>query len=157
VHSSQLVWRRVFVRYLGFIAAANLAWEIVQLPLYRIWQTGSTGEIAFAVAHCTGGDVLIALAAVTLALAGVGRDTWPAETYVRVAAVATVIGLGYTTYSEWLNTEVRQSWAYASSMPTLPLLGTGLAPLAQWLILPPLGFWLVRRSFRFRSVGALSQ
>ncbi|WP_205527550.1 hypothetical protein [Halomonas sp. JS92-SW72] len=30
-------------------------------------------------------------------------------------------------------------------MPTLPLLGTGLAPLLQWLLLPPLIVWLARR------------
>jgi hypothetical protein len=30
-------------------------------------------------------------------------------------------------------------------MPRLPLLGTGLAPLLQWLLIPPLVAWLVRR------------
>lgn len=155
MHPGKTIWRRVLVRYLCFIAVANLAWETVQLPLYTIWQTGSPGELTFAVVHCTAGDVLIALAALTLALALVGRDTWPTETYVRVAAIATALGVGYTLYSEWLNTEVRQSWAYAPAMPTLPLLRTGLAPVAQWLVLPPLGFWWVRRALRPGSSGAL--
>lgn len=139
------MWRRVLIRYLGFIAVANLVWEVAQLPLYTIFQTGRPGALAFAVVHCTAGDVLIALAALALALALVGRDTWPADAYVQVAAAATVIGVGYTVYSEWLNTGVRQSWAYAPAMPTLPLLGTGLAPVAQWLVLPLLGFWWARR------------
>jgi hypothetical protein len=55
-----------------------------------------------------------------------------------VAVVATAVGLGYTVFSEWLNVEVREAWAYAEAMPRLPLLGTGLAPVLQWLILPPL-------------------
>ena len=39
----------------------------------------------------------------------------------------------------------RGRWEYAEAMPRLPLLGTGLAPLLQWLLIPPLVIWLVRR------------
>jgi len=31
---------------------------------------------------------------------------------------------------------VRGSWAYTPAMPRVPPLGTGLAPLLQWLLLP---------------------
>jgi len=147
------MWRRTLIRYLLVSAGLNLAWETAQLPLYTIGQTGTRAELAFAVLHCTGGDVLIALAAVTLALAVAGSDAWPAAHYLRVAAVATAIGLGYTLYSEWLNTEIRQSWAYAPAMPRLPWLGTGLSPVLQWLILPPLGFWWARRAHRYEKSG----
>ena len=143
------MWRRCLMRYLGTVAVANLVWEFAQLPLYTIWQTGSPGSIAFAAFHCTAGDILIALAAVTLALALFGSDAWPRDGYLRVVAVATAVGFGYTLYSEWLNTAVRQSWAYAPTMPTLPLLRTGLAPAAQWLILPPLALWWARRKALF--------
>jgi hypothetical protein len=34
------------------------------------------------------------------------------------------------------NTVVRRSWTYAERMPTLPLFGTGLAPLMQWITVP---------------------
>lgn len=37
-----------------------------------------------------------------------------------------------------LNTVFRRAWAYSELMPTLPWLGTGLAPLLQWLLIPPL-------------------
>jgi hypothetical protein len=145
------MWRRCLMRYLGAVALANLVWEIVQLPLYTIWQAGSTGALAFAVAHCTAGDILIALAAVAVSLALFGSDAWPKEGYLRVAATATAQGFGYTLYSGWLNTAVRQRWAYAPAMPTLPLLRIGLAPAAQWLIVPPLAFWWARRSLCFEK------
>jgi hypothetical protein len=132
-------------RYLPAIVAANLAWEVAQLPLYTIRREGSAGEIAFAVAHCTGGDAVIALGALVLALVGVGEPGWPTTGFARVAVAATALGAGYTVLSEWLNTTVRQSWAYASAMPTLPPLGTGLAPLLQWLLLPPLCLLAARR------------
>jgi hypothetical protein len=140
------MWRRILVRYLAYVVAANLAWEITQSPLYTLWRNGSPGEIAFAIVHCTAGDVLIALAVLMLGLALVGRSDWPTSRYWRVAAVATVLGLAYTFYSEWLNTTVRQSWSYAETMLLVPPLGTGLAPLLQWILLPPLGFWWARRA-----------
>jgi hypothetical protein len=30
-------------------------------------------------------------------------------------------------------------------MPRLPVIGTGLLPLLQWLVIPPLVLWFVRR------------
>jgi hypothetical protein len=48
-------------------------------------------------------------------------------------------------FSEWLNTEIRGSWAYTLAMPTLPVVGTGLAPLAQWIVIPLGAFWWAYR------------
>ena len=55
------------------------------------------------------------------------------------------IGLVITILGEWVLTEVIDRWTYAASMPTLPGLGTGLLPLLQWMVLPPLFDWCVRR------------
>ena len=49
---------------------------------------------------------------------------------------------------EWLATNAWDRWQYAARMPTLPVLGTGLTPLLQWLVLPLLLLWLVRRQLR---------
>jgi len=130
-------WLAALRWYLPLVFAANLAWETGQLPLYTLWGEGSAGEIAFAVGHCTGGDVLIAFGALILALVTLGEANWPEAGFARVASAATGLGVAYTVLSEWLNTSVRQSWAYTEAMPTLPPLGTGLAPLLQWLLLPP--------------------
>ncbi len=135
----------LFGRYLAIIALGNLAWEIAQLPLYTIWSSGTWRELVIAVFHCTLGDVLISAACLFLGLlvAGRGRlDRWSG----RIAAVGIPLGVGYTVFSEWLNVAVRKSWAYAPAMPVLPGLGTGLAPLLQWLVVPAFGFWLVARS-----------
>ena len=43
---------RALTTYICFIALANFAWEMLYLPLYTIWTTGTLGEQAFAVAHC---------------------------------------------------------------------------------------------------------
>jgi len=62
-----------------------------------------------------------------------------------VAVLTLVIGFTYTVFSEWLNTEVRGSWAYADIMPVLPVIGTGLTPLLQWIVVPIFALRWARR------------
>ena len=137
-------WVGAMRRYIVASALGNLLWEIVQLPLFTLWRTGTRGAQAFAVLHCTGGDVLIAGSALLLALIVVGDSRWPDARFVRVAGVTVAIGIGYTIYSEWLNTSVRLSWSYSEWMPVLPVIGTGLSPLLQWLVVPVLALRAAR-------------
>lgn len=136
------MWLTTLRRYLATIAAGNLAWESAQLPFYTIWDTAQPPELLYAILHCTLGDLLIAVGALGLSIAIAGNG-WPsaARSYLAVAAAAVALGLGYTVYSEWLNVAVRQSWAYSPWMPRVPPLGTGLAPLLQWIVVPALAFW----------------
>ena len=53
-----------------------------------------------------------------------------------------LLGVGYTIYSEWVNVSVRASWAYSELMPIVPVIGTGLAPLLQWFVIPTVALWL---------------
>ncbi len=130
--------------YVMVAALANLTWEIVQLPLYTLWATDSPRQLAYAVLHCTAGDVMIAIATLLAAFAAARGIAGPRPSD-RVALVLTILfGVGYTIFSEWLNVVVRQSWAYSPMMPTLPLLGTGLSPLLQWLVIPPIAFNVAR-------------
>ena len=50
-------------------------------------------------------------------------------------------GLLITVLFENLATEVLQRWTYNEQMPTLPLLGAGLLPLAQWVVVPALSLY----------------
>lgn len=138
-------WLGLLRWYLAASAVLHLGWEILQLPLYTLWRTGSRADMAFAVFHCSAGDVMIAALALLAALLILGRSTWPAQHESPVIAAAVAIGAVYTVYSEWLNTVVRKSWAYADAMPLLPGIGTGLAPLLQWLLVPPLAYWVARK------------
>lgn len=140
-------WLQGLRVYLGAIAAGNLAWETLQLPLYTIWRTGTLREQAFAVVHCTLGDLLIALSSLALALMIVGQSSWPSSRFWQVAGVTIIFGIGYTAFSEWLNVVVRVSWAYSEWMPVIPLFGfrLGLSPLLQWIVVPTAAFGLVRR------------
>ncbi len=141
-------WPRALRVYLGTIALGDLAWEAAHLPLYTLWRTGTPGEKAFAVVQCTGGDLLIALASLALALVIVGDPAWPARAHRRVAALTIGFGVAYTAFSEWMNIVVRQTWAYSDLMPVVPVIGTGLSPLLQWVAVPMLALHFARRSVR---------
>lgn len=142
----------MFLGVLRRFALASLvghfAWETLQLPLYAIWFEGTIAQIAFAVVHCTGGDLLIAGSSLLLALLMFGRG-WPSDkqAFQNVMVAAIAVGVAYTIFSEWLNVSVRRSWGYSPWMPQLPLLGTGLSPLAQWFVVPICSFrWSRDRS-----------
>ena len=138
-------WLRALRRFVLASALANLVWEFAQLPLYTIWYEESVPEIIFAVVHCTGGDILISSASLLAALVIFGGARWPNGNFHGVAAAAIIGGLAYTIFSEWLNTEIRGSWAYSEFMPILPFFGAGLSPLAQWLVVPMVALWWARR------------
>jgi hypothetical protein len=131
-------WLIAIRRYLVAITVGNLLWETAQIPLYTLWRTDTPGAIVEAVLHCTLGDLLIGTIALIAALAAAGSSAWPDENGARVAVATVIVAAGYTVYSEYMNTVVRQRWAYTEWMPRLPWLGTGLAPLAQWFVIPPL-------------------
>lgn len=133
-------------RYLPRLAGLSLAWELLQLPLYTIWDEGSAARLAFAVAHCTAGDVLIgsvALAVALLATRARHPSTW---NWRALALILAAVGVVYTGWSEWMNTVLRASWTYSRWMPTVRFgdVALGLSPLLQWLIVPPLALRLAR-------------
>ena len=139
-------WLTALRLYLAATAVLHLGWEILQLPLYTIWRTGTARELVFAIFHCTAGDVMIASLALLVSLILAGNSVWTAERFLPVMVTTLGIGAGYTIYSEWLNTVVRKTWAYSDLMPIVPWIGTGLFPLLQWLIVPALVFASVLKS-----------
>ena len=134
-------------RAIGLAAIGHFLWEAAQLPLYTLWRTGTPGEIAFALIHCTGGNVLITTMTLAAAVALARGFRWPPFGR-RMVFTAIVLGTAYTIFSEWLNVAIRGTWSYTVAMPVLPWLGTGLTPLLQWLIVPGLALAIVGHRYR---------
>lgn len=139
-----LRWR-LLARHVGLLTAMNLVWEFAQMPLYTLWTTGTGSEIIYAGLHCTVGDAMIGGSALLAAQMLAAPTRWPQQGRARVLLIALAIGLTYTVFSEWLNIEVRGAWAYSELMPVIPLLGTGLTPLLQWLTLPVAAYLLATK------------
>lgn len=125
---------------IGWGFPLNAAWEFAQSPLYADWDQQWT-YLLWTRFHCTVGDVMILLGAFWLTSLVFGTRRWIGTTH-HAALLFVVLGIGYTTWSEWFNTSIRASWGYAAAMPVIG--GVGLAPVLQWMLLPPLVLWLSR-------------
>lgn len=128
-------WSFILRRYLPRLALCSLTWEIAQLPLYTLWAEPRPGRIAYAVVHCSVGDVVIGTAALVLALILIRAGEpihWPRA---RLAILMAILAVAYTIWSERINL-AQGSWAYSDWMPVLPWIEVGLTPVAQWIVVP---------------------
>lgn len=130
------VWRFVFVRYPLVFTPISLLWEIAQLPLYRLWSEAPSASIAYAVIHCTLGDMFIGVVALLIALVATRARGFERWHWARIGMCTITLGFTYTIFSEWLNTSMRMSWAYSEWMPLTPFISLGVSPLLQWLVVP---------------------
>ncbi len=139
-------WRYILFRYLPRLAVTSLVWEIAQLPLYTLWESPHLDQIAFAVAHCSLGDVVIGAGALISALVlsrAPCRKDWPTR---RIVVLMIGLALAYTALSERINLAL-ENWAYAAAMPIVPWLEVGLAPLLQWVVVPLVAWrWATQRT-----------
>ena len=113
----------------------NLTWEIAQVRLYTLWAEADGLTVAWALLHCSLGDVVIALAMFALAGMVLRRADWPASRPWTGGVIVVIGAMAFTAWSEWYNVYRAGNWAYTASMPMI--FGIGLTPLLQWLILPP--------------------
>ena len=129
-----------------FAVLLNLPWEFLQVPLFAHLASAKHWE---AVKGCTVaalGDAVIALVAYGFVAVIAGRR-WiiaPSRTQLALFVATGLIGAALI---EWLALHGRwiASWNYSPLMPTVPGIGIGIAPLLQWLVLPLLVVWFVRR------------
>ncbi len=112
----------------------NMAWEISPVRRYKRRAEADGPGVAWALFHCTLGDVLIALGAFLVTAIVLGRIDWPVSRPTAGSILVVVSTMAYTAWSEWYNIYRAGNWRYTELMPTI--FGIGLSPLLQWLILP---------------------
>lgn len=76
----------------------NLTWEIAQVRLYTIWAAADGLSVAWALLHCSLGDVVIALAMFALAGMVLWRTDWPAS---RPWTGGAMVVIGAMAFTEW--------------------------------------------------------
>ena len=92
---------------------------------------------------------------IVLIIFGVGwwvlrRADWFVRPSASAYALMLVTGLIIAILIEWVAVYGMGRWSYTARMPVLPVLGVGLSPVLQMLLLPPVIFkaaawWLERR------------
>ena len=134
--------------WIGGGLLANFFWEMLQMPLYGHFEGGWRRCFLAAL-----GDLALLAILYALMACAAERWVWFDRLYrwrlLLLAALGFLLGL---TVELWALSQGR--WSYQTSMPRLPLVGAGLAPVLQMTLIP-LGLawgshlWLARR----RSAG----
>lgn len=122
----------------------NFAWEVVQGPLYEGFSK-DIQHIAFCALAAVADAVMVLLLYLAFALVYNKNPFWVQKlTTLRIAIVVLAGGIGA------ILTEMRHlsegNWAYAESMPIIPIVNVGLSPVLQFMVLPVLIYYL---SFHF--------
>ena len=140
-----MVTRRTIYRILLALLltlVGHYAWELGQAQFFAEHAGAPLGSYALHCFIASLGDVVIASIAYAVAAVAFRRPAWPwAPHPLGPAALWLAVGLGITVVFELWATAVGR-WTYAEEMPRL--LGVGLLPLLQWLVVPTATLLLLR-------------
>ena len=130
-----------------FALLLNFAWEILQAPLYASMADMPHAQVTKACLQATLGDAVIMLLAYGAVAAIAHNRHWIVAASGWQLILFITIGVSITGAIEWLATRGYwiENWNYLATMPLVPGTGIGLAPVLQWVLLPPLLAWFVRR------------
>lgn len=144
--SDRSIWAvpEITVAFLSFFL--HFVWEFLQVPFFAGLPTSEHWPAIKVCTRATIGDVGFALIAFWTTAAFSRSRRWITMSSGRELAVFLTVGLVLTVVAEFHATEVAGRWSYADAMPTLPVLGTGLTPLLQWIVVPLLVVSLGRRT-----------
>lgn len=142
------VWRRFPELDLAIFAfLLNFPWEFLQAPLFAGMAQMPHWQAVKACTRATFGDVAIMLLAFWLVCAAFRNRHWILSPSPPQLALLVCIGVAITVVIERLALQGLwiDAWRYALEMPVVPGLHVGMAPVLQWIVLPPLVVWFVRR------------
>lgn len=126
----------------------HFIWELLQIPTYAGMAQLDHWTGVLVCTQATLGDAAFALTAFWItSIAARSRrwmsmpTTWHVLSYLSV-------GIGLTIGFEYYYTRITHRWTYSELMPLVPPFGTGLSPLVQWVVVPLLVLFVVRRQTR---------
>lgn len=119
----------------------NWPWEMVQMPAYTELASVSWRDTVRICTVATLGDATITLGIYGVGALATGRLRWGLEKAWNVYATAALLGGACATAIEWRALAFGR-WSYSDRMPIVPVLGVGLCPLLQLILLVPAAMWL---------------
>ncbi len=130
-----------------FAFLLNYPWELLQAPLFERMAGAPHWESVKSCTQAAVGDVLIMLVSYWLVTTRAGSRRWIVAPTRAQLLLFVALGVLVTVVIEWLAPRGwwLESWSYSALMPVIPGIGIGVSPLLQWLLLPPLAAWFVRR------------
>lgn len=135
---------KLFVVIFGVAFVLHFVWEMWQIPLYAGMVDANHGEAVWLCTKAAIGDAFMASGAYGLGAVTARRVDWLVSQATAPWIVYMASGLALTVALEYLATEVTGRWAYADTMPRIPVLKTGLLPVLQWIVLPIVTLYVSR-------------
>lgn len=136
-----------------FAILLNYPWEFLQVPLFDQMPDAPHWEAIKTCTRATLGDAVIMLIAYWTVSGFARNRRWFVDPRAAQVALFSLVGVLITVVIErlalsgvWMG-----GWSYAPEMPIVPMIGVGLTPLLQWVVLPPLVVWFVRRQLSSRE------
>lgn len=126
----------------------HFVWEIVQVPAYAGMSTISHWQGVLICLKATIGDVGIVLAAFWAIALLLRNRNWLGNPQWIHTAGFTALGVAITVVLEFIYVHLTGRWIYSDAMILVPPFGTGLTPLLQWMVIPPLTVFVVWRQIR---------
>lgn len=127
-----------------FSLLLNYPWELLQAPFFAGMAEGSHWKAVKTCSFATVGDGVISLVAFWSVAAVTRNRHWIVRPRPAHLIGFLAVGFAITLVGERLATGVLNRWQYSALMPVIPGLEAGLAPVLQWLVLPPLVVWFAR-------------
>ena len=140
--AKKAVAKATFKRFMLLVSVTafllNLAWEMLQVPLYQ-GGTYNLEHFLFCVVVSVADVIMILLIYLGLALV-YKSPLWVYNfKWQRIIAVILIGALG-AALAEIKHTS-EGTWSYADSMPVIPIINVGLSPVLQFTVLPVLVFY----------------
>jgi len=123
----------------------HFVWEFVQVPAFAGMAEMGHWEAIKLCLSASIGDVGFALTAFWAASLAVRSRDWVLRPTRLPLGIFLAVGILLTIGFESYYTNISLRWTYSELMPLVPPFGTGLTPILQWLVIPPLVVWLSRR------------
>lgn len=143
----RLSWPPPELAIVLFSFLLNYPWEMLQIPFFAGMMQIAHWEGVKQCSRATAGDALISVAAFWAGALATRSRQWFTRPPARAWTAYMLTGIAITVLFEEFATGAMGRWEYSTLMPTLPWLGTGLIPLIQWIALPPMMLWLLRRHY----------
>ncbi len=123
----------------------HFVWEMWQVPFFAGMPSTSHWSGVGICTQATFGDAAMAVTAFWAAALVHRSRQWFRKPRAGEWVVYLAVGLVLTVAFEWLATGPLERWSYAPEMPQIPVLGTGLLPVLQWVVVPPLALAITAR------------
>ncbi len=147
----QIIFILVFELKLAVIVyLLSVVYEILQMPLYANFGADTRLDKITSALHCALGDLNPFFLGWHIVALWRKELNWLGGKKLANIVALTLIAVAYTTVAEVVYLDIKQLWTYKPLMPRVPLLGIGLTPFIQWMVVVPVAVIILNKAQRVK-------